>query len=100
MALHILGAAEHVASAGNMCYGLVELSAKAAETIYCLLIDFMANKVGCHGLVLGSTLGCLCFTSEAHMAQPHIALVEVYSRYFFLLGEELTMHWCIKKDSH
>ena len=97
MALHILGAAEHVASAGNMCYGLVVLSAEAAERIYCLLIDFMANKVGCHGLVLGSTQGCLCFPSEAHSMQPQMGLVEVYSRYFFLLGEELTMHWFSKK---
>eukprot|EP00957_Ditylum_brightwellii_P051253 3885886-Ditylum_brightwellii.AAC.1 len=33
----------------------------------------MADKVGCHGLVLGSTQGCLCFPSEARLAQPHIS---------------------------
>eukprot|EP00957_Ditylum_brightwellii_P038779 2931028-Ditylum_brightwellii.AAC.1 len=79
MVLHILGAAEHVASAGNMCYGLVVLSAEAAEQVNRLLIDFMANKVGCHGLILGSTQGCLCFPSEACSVQPQMGLVEVYS---------------------
>eukprot|EP00957_Ditylum_brightwellii_P117844 8990059-Ditylum_brightwellii.AAC.1 len=91
MALSVLGAAEHVASAGNAGNHLLILSAEPTHGVHGLFIYGVADKIGGNGLVLCSTNGCFSFAMETHPSQPLMGLIEIYLWDVFLLGKKVTM---------
>eukprot|EP00957_Ditylum_brightwellii_P035441 2687006-Ditylum_brightwellii.AAC.1 len=75
MAFGVLGAVEHVASAGNVGNCLIVLAADLAQ----------------------GTNGCFGFAMETCPSQPLVGLWKVYLWDAFLLGKELIMHGLCKE---
>eukprot|EP00957_Ditylum_brightwellii_P138886 10585944-Ditylum_brightwellii.AAC.1 len=80
---------KHVASTGDMCNSFIAFSAEVAERIYCLLVDFVADEVGGHSLVLCSTNDCFGFTMETGSFQPLMGLGKINLWDFFLLRKRI-----------
>eukprot|EP00957_Ditylum_brightwellii_P082543 6275306-Ditylum_brightwellii.AAC.1 len=99
MAFGILGAMEHVTSAGNVGDRLMALVAKTTQGVCGLFVNDVADEIGGHGLVLCGTNGCFGFTMETFPSQPLVGLFKIYLWDVFLLSKKLTMHGLCKEGT-